>query len=171
MTDSNSFRFIGTIAGLRVSNTALYTGVFTPPETFTQSSDTTYLLWNNFKEKVSNTTLTQAGTVTHSNENGSCLPYLMLRRKSPEQSIVAGNFETPLIFNDILESRGLPLINLNSTITTHNQHQVDKLDGQAQCHPIQYSVCQLMDYMSLCSMLVLLVPLPIVICICGRMIE
>jgi hypothetical protein len=42
----------------------------------------------------------------------------MLRRRNPKQSIVAGNFETPLIFNDILESRGLPLINLNSTITT-----------------------------------------------------
>jgi hypothetical protein len=64
MVDVTSFRFIGTLAGLQISNTTYYSAAFTPPETFTQSSDTTFLLWNNYKEKISNTTLTQAGSVT-----------------------------------------------------------------------------------------------------------
>jgi hypothetical protein len=121
MVDVTSFRFIGTIAGLCVSNTALYTGAFTPPETFTQSSDTTFLLWNNFKEKVSNTTLTQAGTVTYSNENGSAKPYQTLRRfggAANEQTIQPGNFETPLTWAAVVESKGMPMIDLNTTITT-----------------------------------------------------
>ena len=66
------------MSNVRVSNTALYTSALTPPETFTQTSNTTFLLWNGFKEKIGNTTFTQTGTVTYSDENASRFPYLML---------------------------------------------------------------------------------------------
>jgi len=58
LTRVAGFRFNGTIAGLRISNTALYTAAFTPPDAFTQTASTTFLLWNAFKERVGNATFT-----------------------------------------------------------------------------------------------------------------
>jgi hypothetical protein len=78
LVNYSTFKFYGTMAGLRVSNTALHTSAFTPPDTFTQSSSTTFLLWNGFKEKISGATLTLTGSPTYYNESGSALPFQVL---------------------------------------------------------------------------------------------
>jgi hypothetical protein len=67
LVDVSTFKFYGTIGGIRVSNAALYTTApFTPPDFFSQVSTTTFLLSNNFKEKVGNRSFVPAGNVTAS---------------------------------------------------------------------------------------------------------
>ena len=120
IVDSTSFRWAGQVGGIRVSNTSLYTSAFTPPDTLTQTSSTTFLLWNNFKERVSNATLTQTGTVTYADDNGSTKPYITLRLNPPAGSAlsVSQGVSNPMIWKSVLEGRGLPLIDLNTTQTT-----------------------------------------------------
>ena len=120
LTNYTTSRFWGKVSGLRISNVGLYTGNFTPPEAFVQTSNTTFLLWNNFTEKLGGVTFTTIGTVTYNNENASTLPYLIWKRDRPtgvEQSL-SSTVENPLLWNKIVESKGQPLIDLSTTITT-----------------------------------------------------
>jgi hypothetical protein len=120
IVDSSSFRWAGQVGGIRVSNTSLYTAAFTPPDTLTQTSSTTFLLWNSFKERVSNASLTQTGTVTYADDNGSTKPYITLRLNPTAGSglSVSQGVANPMIWRSVLEGRGLPLIDLNTAQTT-----------------------------------------------------
>ena len=60
------FNFKGRIGGLRVSNTAVHNTDFTPPSAFNQQTSTVLLLSQGSKEKISNATLTENGTIAKS---------------------------------------------------------------------------------------------------------
>lgn len=97
----------------------MYTQPFTPPDCFKQDSNTTFLLWNNYKEKVSGLTLTNFGSVAYYDDKVDIKPFVVLRRRlaAGEQSLT-NNVDNPLIWNTVLDSRGPSLINLSSFVNT-----------------------------------------------------
>jgi hypothetical protein len=120
---TTGYNFMGSIGGLRVSNTSLYTASFTAPEALTKQASTVLLLGGSFKEIIGNVTLTSsvtAGNIETYNSIVDARPYTILKRNRPangEQSFVA-NVENPVIWTQVVDSRGSSLINLSSFIST-----------------------------------------------------
>ena len=103
---TGTFNFRGRVAGLRVSNTALYTSAFIAPLAFTQLSSTVALLGSSFKELIGNATLTAtaaSGFLSHFNEVADGKIY-ELRWDAQVQP--ATGAETVIDFLTALETRG-----------------------------------------------------------------
>ena len=60
-SSGSSFRWAGSIGPIRISNSLVYTTSFTPTFGLAKTSSTVFLLGNDYKEIVSNQTLTQSG--------------------------------------------------------------------------------------------------------------
>jgi len=105
-TLTGAYNFRGRIAGLRVSNTALYTSAFIAPLALTQLSSTAALLGPSFKEVIGNATLTASaasGAIESFNEVADGKIY-ELRWDSQVQP--ATGTETVIDFPTALETRG-----------------------------------------------------------------
>ena len=98
--------FRGRVAGLRVSNTALYTSAFIAPLALTQLSSTVALLGSSFKELIGNATLTAtaaSGAIEHHNEVADGKIYEL---RWDSQVHTATGTETVIDFPTALETRG-----------------------------------------------------------------
>jgi hypothetical protein len=103
---TGSFNFRGRVAGLRVSNAALYTSAFIAPLALTQLSSIVALLGSNFKETRGNATLTAtaaSGAIEQFNEVADGKIYEL---RWDLQVQPATGRETVIDFPTALETRG-----------------------------------------------------------------
>jgi hypothetical protein len=108
--------FRGRLGGLKVSNVALYTTAFAPPQTLTKYSktslvtgtnNTVFLLGPNFKDYISNVTLTATtatGTIENYNEMidislNSYIPFSQLYLTAPLQNNICGIYTAASIIS------------------------------------------------------------------------